>query len=141
MAPVPKKIIIVEDEPDTAEMFAEMIRLNGYRVIKSYGGRAAVDTIIEIRPAAVVLDIMMPGLSGIDVLGIIRQDPQLAKIPVIIVSARGLPSDIRSGIEAGAFMYLTKPVAYSDLKQAIVAALGEDDIVEDWESETDELEE
>jgi len=118
-----KKIVVVEDEPDTAEMFAEMMRLSGYQVVKSYSGGRAIALIAEQKPAAVVLDIMMPDLSGLEVLHFMRRDPRLANIPVIIVSAKGLPTDIRDGLDAGAASYLTKPVAFMDLKDAVENAI------------------
>ena len=123
MAPEPKKIIIVEDEPDTAEMFAEMMRLSGYQVVKSYGSTAAMGLIIKEKPDAVVLDVMMPDVSGLEVLQFMRRDPSLTNIPVIVVSAKSLPSDIRSGLDAGATMYLTKPVAFMDLRKAVERVL------------------
>jgi DNA-binding response OmpR family regulator len=115
----PKKIVIVEDEPDTAEMFAEMMRLSGYDVLKSYGGTPAIALIATEKPDAVVLDVMMPDLSGLEVLRFIRRDPRLSHIPVIVVSAKSLPSDVRNGLEAGAAVYLTKPVAFQDLNTAV----------------------
>jgi len=118
-------VVVVEDEPDTAEMFAEMVRLIGYQVIKSFGGIRAIDLIAEKKPAVVLLDLMMPDLSGLDVLRYMRRDARLADIPVIIVSAKGLPSDIKLGLEAGAAFYLTKPVSFSDLKRAIEEAITE----------------
>ena len=60
----PKKIVIVEDEPDTAEMFAEMMRLSGHHVLKSYGGTPAIALISHELPDVIVLDVMMPDLSG-----------------------------------------------------------------------------
>jgi DNA-binding response OmpR family regulator len=123
MASAPKKIIIVEDEPDTAEMFAEMMRLSGYQVLKSYGSTAAMGLIIKEEPDAVVLDVMMPDVSGLEVLQFMQRDPALADIPVIVVSAKSLPSDIRIGLDAGATMYLTKPVAFMDLRKAVENAL------------------
>ena len=118
-----KTIIIVEDEPDTAEMFAEMLRLNGYRVLSSYGGAAAIGLISKEKVDAVVLDLMMPDLSGLEVLSYMRRDPRLARVPVIIVSAKGLPADVRQGLQAGASIYLTKPVAYQDFIEALEKAL------------------
>ena len=115
----PKKIVIVEDEPDTAEMFAEMMRLSGHQVLKSYGGTPAIALITHEMPDAVVLDVMMPDLSGLEVLRYIRRDPRLAEIPVIVVSAKSLPSDIKNGMDAGANVYLTKPVAFQDLNAAV----------------------
>lgn len=118
-----RTIMIVEDEPDTAEMFAEMMHLSGYEVIKTYSGRPAIALIAQTRPAAIVLDLMMPDISGLEVMGMMRRDPHLAKIPVIVVSARSLPSDIKNGLDAGASIYLTKPVAFMDLKEAIENAI------------------
>jgi DNA-binding response OmpR family regulator len=123
MATIQKTIIVVEDEPDTAEMFAEMMRLNGYQVIKSYAGEPAVSLIAREKPDAVVLDIMMPDLSGLEVLRILRNDPELASIPVIVVSAKSLTSDIKHGMDAGASVYLAKPVAFMDLVAAVENAI------------------
>lgn len=123
MPPVPKKVVVVEDEPDTAEMFAEMMRLCGYQVEKSFGGTTALGLIASRKPDAVILDVMMPDLSGLEVLRFLRRDPDLQRIPVIVVSAKSLPSDIRNGLEAGATEYLTKPVAYLDLKEAVENAI------------------
>jgi molybdenum cofactor cytidylyltransferase len=123
---LPKKsrtIVIVEDEPETAEMFAEMMRLSGYRVLKSYGGASAVSLIARSRPAAVVMDLMMPDFSGLDVLRTMHSDPGLASIPVIVVSAKSQPADIENGLKAGASAYLTKPVAFLDLKTAVETAI------------------
>jgi DNA-binding response OmpR family regulator len=114
-----KKIVIIEDEPDTAEMYAEMIRISGYQVIKFYGGAQAVDSMAQEKPDAIVLDLMMPDLSGLDVLKFIKEEPALNDIPVVIVSAKTLPSDIEEGLAAGAAVYLKKPVSFSDLRIAI----------------------
>jgi DNA-binding response OmpR family regulator len=62
---------------------------------------------------------MMPDLSGLEVLRFIRRDPRLEQIPVIVVSAKSLPSDIKDGLDAGANVYLTKPVAFQDLNAAV----------------------
>ena len=126
----PQKIIIVEDEPDTAEMFAEMMRLSGYQVVKSYGSTSAMGLINKEKPDAVVLDVMMPDVSGLEVLQFMRRDPALSDIPVIVVSAKSLPSDIRSGLDAGATVYLTKPVAFMDLRRAVEKALSNRNRVE-----------
>ncbi len=123
MAEDQKKVVIIEDEPDTVEMFAEMMRLNGYTVLKSYGGTPAITLIAEEKPDAIVLDMMMPDLSGLDVLHQIRDNPELADIPVIIVSAKSMPQDIQAGLEAGASAYLTKPVTYQQLSQAVQKTL------------------
>ncbi len=118
--PSPQRtVMIIDDEPDTAEVFAEMMRLNGYRVLKTYSGSPAIALISQERPDAVILDIMMPGVSGLEVLQQLRLDPELASIPVVVVSAKATPVDISAGLEAGASIYLTKPVSYMDLKNAV----------------------
>ncbi|MBS1249326.1 MAG: Polar-differentiation response regulator DivK [Chloroflexi bacterium] len=116
-------IAIVEDEPDTAEMFAEMMRIEGYDVLKSYSGGLAKELIADNMPDVVVLDIMMPDLSGLDVLKWMHGQETLKNIPVVVVSARSLPADKEAGLKAGATVYLTKPVAYQDLIDAVSKVL------------------
>jgi CheY-like chemotaxis protein len=114
-----KTVIVVEDEPDAAELFAEMMRVSGYRVLKTYSSTPAISLIAQEQPDVVILDIMMPEVSGLEVLRFMRREPQLKETPVIVVSARSMPSDIREGLDAGATLYLTKPVGYLDLKKAV----------------------
>jgi len=123
MSDMQKTVMIIEDEPDAAEMFGEMVRVNGFRVVKLLSSSAAIGMLAEEKPDVVVLDIMMPDISGLDILRHIRGNPELASIPVIIVSAKSMPSDIKTGLEAGASTYLTKPVGFLDLKQAIEQVL------------------
>jgi DNA-binding response OmpR family regulator len=114
-----KTVIVVEDEPDAAELFAEMMRVSGFRVLKTYSSTPAISMIAKEHPDVVILDIMMPDVSGLEVLRFMRREPQFANTPVIVVSARSMPSDIKEGLEAGATLYLTKPVGYLDLKKAV----------------------
>lgn len=117
------KIVIIEDEPDTAEMYAEMMRISGYEVVKYYGGLSAVAHLADQNPDAVVLDLMMPDLSGLEVLNFIKKQPGLSELPVIIVSAKTMPEDVEKGLKAGAVAYLTKPVSFADLRIAIDTAV------------------
>jgi DNA-binding response OmpR family regulator len=119
MNPEQKTVIVVEDEPDAAELFAEMMRVNGFRVLKMYSSAPAIELIAIEIPDLVILDIMMPDVSGLEVLRFMRREPKLKNTPVIVVSAKSLPVDIKVGMEAGASLYLTKPVGYQDLKQAV----------------------
>ena len=114
-----KTVVIVEDEPDAAEMFAEMMRVSGYRVVKIFSSPPAIGIITTEKPDVVILDIMMPELSGLEVLRLMRRSPILADTPVILVSAKSMPSDIKAGMDAGASDYLTKPVSFLDLKKAV----------------------
>lgn len=118
-----KSVLIIEDETDAAEMFAEMMRVSGYNVLKTFSSKPAISLIREQRPDVVILDVMMPDISGLDVLRDMRNDVLLTHIPVVIVSAKGMPADIQDGLEAGANKYLTKPVSFRDLKEAVETVL------------------
>lgn len=119
-----KTVLIVEDEADAAELFAEMMRVSGFRVRKTSSSAPALSMMTEEKPDIVLLDIMMPEISGLDILRQMRQNPALANIPVVVVSAKSMPADIRDGMEAGASTYLTKPVGFLELKEAVERALG-----------------
>lgn len=123
MASIQKTVMIIEDEPDAAELFAEMMRVNGFRVIKMFSSAPAIPIISQEKPDVILLDIMMPDISGLEVLRYMRREPDLSKIPVIVVSAKSMPGDIKIGLEAGASLYLTKPVGFQDLKQAVEKVL------------------
>jgi CheY-like chemotaxis protein len=119
-----KTVLIIEDEEDAAELFAEMMRVSGFRVVKTSSSTPAIALMTAQKPDVVLLDIMMPEISGLDILRQMRRDPALVNIPVVVVSAKSLPTDIRHGMEAGASTYLTKPVGFFDLKEAVERALG-----------------
>ncbi len=123
MASTQKTVMIIEDEPEAAELFGEMMRINGFRVIKMFSSAPAIPMISQEKPDLILLDIMMPDISGLEVLRYIRREPNLTDIPVIVVSAKSMPSDIKTGLEAGASMYLTKPVGFLDLKEAVEKVL------------------
>lgn len=123
---IPKTVMIVEDEPEAAEMFAEMMRVSGFHVLKFYSSGPAIPAISKEKPDVVILDVMMPDISGLEILRYMRRQPDLAQIPVIVVSAKGMPTDVKIGLDAGASLYLTKPVGFLDLKQAVDKVLRED---------------
>ena len=114
-----KTVVIIEDELDAAEMLGEMMRVSGFRVVKSYSSSPAMSIIRKEMPDVIILDIMMPDISGLDILRLMQAEPSLAGIPVVVVSAKSMPNDIKTGLDAGAAMYLTKPVGFLDLKNAI----------------------
>lgn len=119
-----KTVLIIEDEADAADLFAEMMRVSGFRVLKTSSTAPAITMMTAEQPDIVLLDIMMPDISGLDVLRQMRADPELADIPVVVVSAKSMPADIKNGMEAGASTYLTKPVGFLELKEAVERALG-----------------
>lgn len=123
MSSTSKTVLIIEDEEDAAELFAEMMRVSGFRVLKTSNSMPALSMMSADKPDVIILDIMMPDVSGLDILRQMRRDPELANIPVVVVSAKSMPADIKNGMEAGASTYLTKPVGFMDLKEAVERAL------------------
>ena len=123
MTSLPKKIIIVEDQPAVADLFDEMLSMDGYQVIKIHSSTGALSVIWTENPDVVLLDIMMPDVSGLEVLRFMRREPGLQQIPVVIVSAKTLPEDIRTGFEAGATVYLTKPVDVNKLRETVAQVI------------------
>lgn len=119
----PKTVLIVEDEEAAAELFAEMMRVSGFRVLKTTNSSPAIAMMTAERPDVVILDIMMPDTSGLDILRQMRADPALSGVPVVVVSAKSMPADIKNGMEAGASTYLTKPVGFLELKEAVERSL------------------
>ena len=118
-----KKIVIVEDEPSAADVFGEMMRFSGYEVVKIHSSTTAMSVIRTEKPDAILLDVMMPDVSGLEVLKFMRREPGLMHIPVVIVSARTLPSDIKAGMDAGATAYLTKPVSFQELRETVAEVI------------------
>ena len=124
MTASPKRIIIVEDQPDVADLLEEMLSIDDlYQVSKIHSSGGALSVIRAEKPDVVLLDIMMPDVSGLEVLRFMRRDPGLEQIPVVIVSAKPLPADIRTGLEAGATAYLTKPVDVQRLRKTVAGVI------------------
>lgn len=117
--PPGKMILIVEDEPDTAEMLIEMVQLSGYQTTHTYNGNSALNLTSQIKPNAMIVDVILPDVSGLEVIQHIRQDTDLREIPIIIISGNSQPEDIQQGIAAGATRYLTKPISYNELKESL----------------------
>ena len=89
----PKKIMIVEDQPEVADLFEEMLSLDGYQVGKIHSSTGALSVIRAEKPDIVLLDIMMPDVSGLEVLHFMQREPDLQNIPVVIVSAKSLSTE------------------------------------------------
>ncbi|HSG44715.1 MAG TPA: response regulator [Anaerolineales bacterium] len=119
-----KTVLIIEDEEDAAELFSEMMRVSGFHVLTTSKSEPAISMMNEDKPDLVLLDIMMPEISGLDILRQMRRDPNLSEIPVIVLTAKSMPADIKKGMEAGASTYLTKPVGFQELKDAVERTLG-----------------
>lgn len=106
-------ILVVEDERSLREGIAMNLRLNGYRVTTASDGDEGMQQAFDARPDLIILDIMMPGWSGLDILDELRK--QKEKVPVLILSARGGINDKVNGLDLGADDYLTKPFDLPEL--------------------------
>lgn len=102
-------ILIVEDEEDLREIIIYNLDREGYQTIGVETGEQGLEQAIVLKPDLMILDLMLPGMNGIDVCKQLKQDKNTQTIPIIIVSAKGEEADIVSGLELGADDYLTKP--------------------------------
>jgi len=117
------KILIIEDEADIAKMVSLRLENNDFSVLQADSGERGLDLIRERKPDLVLLDLMLPGIRGLDVLRFIRKRPETAKMPVLIVSALGEEHDVVAGLENGADDYLSKPFSMSVLVARINALM------------------
>jgi len=104
-----KHILVVEDERDLAEMLQYNLRRSGYRVSWAPDGPQALAAVRTQNPDLIVLDVMLPGLSGLDVARQVRTNPASAKTPILMLTARAEEADQLAGLAVGADDYVTKP--------------------------------
>jgi two-component system phosphate regulon response regulator PhoB len=119
----PARILVVEDERDIAALIAYHLTKDGYRVRTAEGGQEALQAVAAERPDLVVLDLMLPGFSGYEVLSELRRRDELADVPVVVLTARREESDRIKGLELGADDYLTKPFSPRELVLRVGAVL------------------
>jgi DNA-binding response OmpR family regulator len=102
-------VLVVDDEHDTAELIRDTLRSEGLRTQVAHHGRQALELIARKRPDLVILDIMMPEMSGFEVLEALARDRTTSAIPVLVLTARGEAEDARRGLALGAKRFLSKP--------------------------------
>ncbi len=112
---MPKKILIVDDEPSIVAPLQFLMERSGYEVMVATSGEKALEMINENRPDLVLLDVMLPGLSGFDVCRMIREDSELAGTRIILVTALGRRVNVAKGMALGADDYIVKPFANQEL--------------------------
>jgi two-component system, OmpR family, alkaline phosphatase synthesis response regulator PhoP len=103
------KIIIVEDDPDISEILQYNLEQENYEVTLFDNGKKALDAIIDSPPDIVLLDLMLPGMNGLDIARSIRKNEPTANLPIIMITARSEEMDVLHGLELGADDYITKP--------------------------------
>jgi len=113
-----KKIMVVDDEPDILFTVEEMLKSNGYEVIKAVDGKDCLNKLSEVIPDLVLLDIMMPEINGWDVAAKIKENPKWSDIPIVFLTVKGDTMSIGMG-GIVAEDYITKPFDIVDLKNRV----------------------
>jgi CheY-like chemotaxis protein len=112
------KILIVDDEPLTLEMLSTFLRLIGHDAIEALSTRQAKDKLLYMEPDAMLLDIMLPDMNGLDFCRELRRDPKTTRLPIIMISAHAPPMT-KEAEAAGANGYLAKPINLMALKGSL----------------------
>ena len=113
------RILIADDEPNIVVSLEFMMKREGYDVLVARDGTEALATIRGSRPALVLLDGMMPGMSGFEVCEAVRADPDLAGTRIVMLTAKGRDTDVARGMGAGADAYVIKPFSTQELVQRV----------------------
>ena len=120
-------ILIVEDDPDALSILETFLGSRGHETHGAANGNEGLERLDEVRPDLVILDVMMPGLDGWEVARRIRRRPDHADIGIVMLSARDGDAARREGTDAGADVYLVKPVGLEELEARIDSLLADGD--------------
>jgi CheY-like chemotaxis protein len=119
-----RTLLYIEDNPANMQLIEELIaRRADIRLLTAVNGTAGIELAQANAPDMILLDINLPGISGIEVLKILREDPATAHIPVVALSANAMLRDIELGMELGFFRYLTKPIKVENFMATLDVAL------------------
>lgn len=118
-----EKILIVDDEKDIVKMLDYNLQKEGFKTILAYDGEDAIDLAISEKPKLILLDLMLPGIDGLEVCKILKKEPKTANIPIIMLTAKSQETDKIVGLELGADDYITKPFSPRELIARIKAVL------------------
>jgi len=120
-----RKILVVDDEPFICRSLTFVLRKHDYLVLEARNGEEAVAAIQQHKPDLVFLDVMMPKLNGFQVTELVRADPALAAVKIILLTAKGQDSDREVGKTAGADDYMTKPFSPTKILERTREILGD----------------
>ena len=123
MESLEKQILIIEDEPDIQELLSFNLDNNGYKVYTASNGEKGLEVARKEHPDLILLDLMLPGIHGLDVCRIIKSDQETSSISIIMLTALGQEDDIIKGLETGADDYVTKPFSFQVLEARIKSVL------------------
>lgn len=120
-----KKILIVDDEPDINTILVAYLKANGYATVSAADGVEAIDLAQSEAPDLILLDVMMPEMSGYQVARLLKDDPATKNIPVVMVTAKTQQSDRYWGLDSGAAAYLHKPFELPEVLRHVRELVGE----------------
>ncbi len=120
---MPKEILIVDDEPGVVVALQFLMEQQGHNVLIAQRGEDALDLIYKYKPDLIILDIMLPGISGWEVCEIIRLNPDCRNIKIIFLTARGAEAEVARGLSLGADAYIIKPFSNERLIAKVNALL------------------
>lgn len=118
-----KKILVIEDEEDIVELIRYNLEKEGFTIYSADNGEDGLAKLKNLKPSLVILDLMLPGIDGLEVAKKIKKDDNLAHIPVVMLTAKTAESDIVVGLELGADDYITKPFSPKVLLSRVKAVL------------------
>lgn len=118
-----EKILVVDDEQDLVKLIRYHLEKDGYKVISAYNGEDALFLARREKPGLVILDLMLPGIDGLEVCRKLKADPELANTAIVMLTAKGEESDITMGLKLGADDYMTKPFSPKELVARVQAVL------------------
>ncbi len=112
-------MLIVEDEPNIVESLSFVLQRAGYAVISAPDGETALGLLRRSPPGLMILDLMLPGINGFEVLKAVKSDPSLKKVPVIVLTAKGQARDRRMAEDIGVEGFVTKPFSNHELVELV----------------------
>lgn len=121
------RILVADDAPDIRHLVAFILRKRGYTILEASAGDEALALIRQEQPDLAVLDVLMPGLTGLEVVAALAEDAATAAIPVVLLSAKGQTSESAAGPAGGAQTYLAKPFAPKELAERVANVLAASD--------------
>lgn len=119
-----KKVMVIDDEPFIGMMIEDKLRSQNFDVIFVRDSTIAMDRIKKEMPDLIILDWMMPKVDGLDILKRLKGEPDLSKIPVFMLTAKGQEDDETTGIKYGADRYITKPFSLKELLELVIKTIG-----------------
>lgn len=118
-----KKILVIDDLPENVFMLQDRLESEGHEVITAYDGSSGITKAINEQPDLILLDIVMPGITGIEACKTLISNTTTSRIPIILVTAKADAEDTKEGLEAGAFDYIKKPFNKTELMARVNSAL------------------